>query len=195
MLLNVFQEIIQRRKPSSHFSGTLIIKSCQFHCTFPAFPAWMRVNPPAGYYCLDILVLLLQIPYEISYPYLWRRPRQHFPNMHTNLSFHRMCAPEYVWLVFPGPSLDMQIFVLPTLHGAHTLPWTGFSVRYCVMLPSLLTTSPICLYLEGKGKGNHRFFSVWKTWHHSPKIVEFLFFGPVSLVQYIPQHAKDNRMQ
>ena len=48
---------------------------------------------------------------------------------------------------------------------------------------------------EGEGKGNHKFCSVWKFWRHSLKIVEISVFGPVALVQYIHQHAKDNKMQ
>ena len=30
--------------------------------------------------------------------------------MHTNVFFHRLCAPEYVQLIVPVPSLDMQFF-------------------------------------------------------------------------------------
>ena len=53
LLLVVFQESIRRRQPSSHFSNTFIIKSCQFHCTCPACPVRMGANPiqrdiPAG---------------------------------------------------------------------------------------------------------------------------------------------------
>ena len=45
LLLNVFQESIQQRQPSYHFSNTSIIKPCHFHCTCPTCPVWMGVNP------------------------------------------------------------------------------------------------------------------------------------------------------
>ena len=53
LLLDLFQEIIRLRQPSSHFFNTFIIKSCQSHCTGPTFLVWMGVNPiyrdiPAG---------------------------------------------------------------------------------------------------------------------------------------------------
>ena len=101
---------------------------------------------PEGYSCWDDLILLLQISYEKSYPYLWHHPCKYCPNMHTKVLFHRMCAPENVRLNLPMPSLDMQIFVFSILHGAHTLPWTSFYVRWYVMLPPLPPTAPICLY-------------------------------------------------
>ena len=100
----------------------------------------------AGYSYWDDLILLLQISYQNSYPYLWHLPCQHFPNMHTKVSFHWMCAPKYVQLVLPVPSLDMQIFVLPMLHGEHTLPWTSFSIQWYEMSPPLPPTAPVCLH-------------------------------------------------
>ena len=83
---------------------------------------------PAEYSWWYNLILLLQISCKISYPYPWHRPYQHCTNMHKKISFHWMCAPEYAQLVLPATLRDMQIFVLPTLHSAHTLPWTSFSV-------------------------------------------------------------------
>ena len=147
------------------------------------------------YSCWDNLILLLQISNENSYPYPWHCPYQHFPNMHTKLLFYRMCAPEYLRLVLSVPSLDMQIFVFPMLHGAHTLPWTSFSVYWYVISLPLLPKAPVCLHSWVEGKGKHKSCTVWKTWRHSPKIIEFLVVGPVALVQYIPQRAKVNKMQ
>ena len=53
LMLNVSQEMIRRRQSFSNFSNTFIIKSWQFHCTCPACPVRMGVNPiqwdiPAG---------------------------------------------------------------------------------------------------------------------------------------------------
>ena len=149
----------------------------------------------AGSYLWDNLILLLQMSYERSYPYPWHCSCQYFPNMQTECSFHRMCAPKYVRLVLTVPLLDMQILVLPIHHGAHTLPKTSFSVRWYMMSPPPLTTSPVCLYYRVEGKGNHKFWSFWKMWRHSLKIVELLVAFPIALVQYTPQQAKYNKIQ
>ena len=150
---------------------------------------------PAEYSCWDNLILLLQISYENPYPYLWHLLCQHCTNMHTKVSFHQMCATKYVWLVLPVPSLNMQIFVFPILLGVHTLPWTIF---FCLVMRNFFVTADnrsYLLVLMGRGERKPQVWSVWNTWHHSPKNVEFFVVGPVALVQYIPQCAKDNKMQ
>ena len=115
--------------------------------------------------------------------------------MHPKVSFHWMCAHKYVRLVLTMPSLDMQIFILPMIHGAHTLPWKSFYVRWYLILLPLLPTAPICLHWGVQGERNHKFCSVWKTWRHSPKKFAFSVVGPLALVHYIPKCTKDNKIQ
>ena len=114
--------------------------------------------------------------------------------MHTNVSFHRMCAPEYVWLVLPVPSLDMQIFVVPMLHGEHA-PLNKFFCSVIRNVASTADNSSCLIALSERGERKPQVFLSLKNVTSFTKIVEFSVVSSVILVHYITQRAKDNKMQ